>query len=200
MQHWGTERVTECEWRHAPEARGGLWRIERKLESWVQDAKQEGSTFGARRGEANSRPMGATRYGGQMNDSIEDCVSPPYVETFNSKLIKRFRIWTRSRYVFSNFEIPMFFIWSSVMNIVCPFRTCPYSCIWLCNTIFDRAVRFEVSFTPINAYSRTARMWHGKIRWDAETIFFKGFQRMPFSQAMKLTFISLTAYNVYTWI
>ena len=28
------ETAEECEWRHAPEARKGLWRIERKLESW----------------------------------------------------------------------------------------------------------------------------------------------------------------------
>ena len=55
----------------------------------------------------------------------QHCVSPPYVETFNSKLIKRFCTWTRGRYAFSNSEIPMF--------IICLFRTWPYSCIWLCN-------------------------------------------------------------------
>ena len=27
----------------------------------------------------------------------------------------------------------MFFLCSIVMNIICPFRTWPYSCIWLCN-------------------------------------------------------------------
>ena len=46
---------------------GGLWRIERKLESWILDAKRGGSTFGARRREANFRPMGAAQDGGQMN-------------------------------------------------------------------------------------------------------------------------------------
>ena len=34
-------------------------RIKRKFQSWVLDAKREGSTFGARRREANVRPMGA---------------------------------------------------------------------------------------------------------------------------------------------
>ena len=54
--------------------------------------------------------MGAARYRGQMNKTAEqDCVSPPYVETFNSKLIKRFRAGTRSRYVFSNLVNPMFY-------------------------------------------------------------------------------------------
>ena len=34
--------------------------------------------------------MGTARDGGQMNKiCIEDCVSPPYVETFKSKLIKK---------------------------------------------------------------------------------------------------------------
>ena len=37
--------------------------------------------------------------------------------------IKRFRTWTRSRYVFLNFKIPMFFICSIVMNIICLFST-----------------------------------------------------------------------------
>ena len=62
----------------------------------------------------------------------------------NSKLIKRFRNWTRDRYVFSNSEIPLFIIWSIVMNIIFPFRTWPYSCIWLRNniplTLFERVV------------------------------------------------------------
>ena len=35
--------------------------------SWVLDAKREGSTFGARRREANVHPMRAARDGGQMN-------------------------------------------------------------------------------------------------------------------------------------
>ena len=66
---------------------------------------------------------GRSSWGPNELDSIENCVSPPYVETFNSKLIKRFRSWTRSLYVFSNSEIPMFFIDSIVMNIICPFLT-----------------------------------------------------------------------------
>ena len=45
-------------------------------------------------------------------------------------LIKRFRTWTRSSYVFLRF---LFFIYSIVMNITCLFCTWPYSCIWLHN-------------------------------------------------------------------
>ena len=72
--------------------------------------------FWARSGETILRAMGAVQDRGQMDKTAYwDCVSPPYVETFNSKLIKRFRTWTRSRYVFLNFEIPMFFICSMYM-------------------------------------------------------------------------------------
>ena len=38
--------------------------------SWVLDAKREGSTFGARRREANLRHMGAARDGVQMNKTV----------------------------------------------------------------------------------------------------------------------------------
>ena len=109
-------------------ARRFMWEFEER-QSWVQDAKREGSIFGALRREANLLPMEAardeacSRWGPNEQDSIEDCVSPPYFETFNSKFIKRFCTWTRSRYAFSNFEIPVFFIYSIVMNIICPFPT-----------------------------------------------------------------------------
>ena len=59
--------VTGCGRRHAPEARGGLCENLKKVTGWVLDAKPEGSTFGARRREANLRPIGAARDGGQMN-------------------------------------------------------------------------------------------------------------------------------------
>ena len=102
---------------------------QRFVEIWTKlresrlDTGRRRSTFGARRREANLRPMGdRSRWGPNELDSI-DYVSLPYVETFNSKLMKRFRTWTRSRYVFSNIEMPMFFLCSIVMNIICPFRT-----------------------------------------------------------------------------
>ena len=63
--------------------------------------------------------MGGGRSSWEPNelDSIENCVSPPYVETFNWKFIKRFRTWTRSRYVFSNSGIPMFYRYEHAMSI-----------------------------------------------------------------------------------
>ena len=41
----------------------------------------------------------------------------------------------------------MFFICSIVMNIICPFRTWPYSCIWLCN------------INTIDINTRLAKVW-----------------------------------------
>ena len=74
----------------------GTRRQTRRIDFWSSQTRGERALY-----------EGRSRRGPNEWDSIEDCVSPPYVETFNSKLIKRFRTWTRSRYVFSNSEIPM---------------------------------------------------------------------------------------------
>ena len=98
--------------------------------SRVLDAKREWSILelaGARRTCARWGPL---ELGAKWIRQHRRCVSPPYVETFNSKLIKRFRTWTRSSYVFLRF---LFFIYSIVMNITCLFCTWPYSYIWLRN-------------------------------------------------------------------
>ena len=47
------------------------------------------------------------------------CISLPYVETFNSKVIKGFVPELRSRKCFSCFGIPMFYAY---MNILCTFH------------------------------------------------------------------------------
>ena len=61
----------------------------RKIDFWSSQTRGELAPYGGR-----------SRWGLNEYDSKEDCVSPPYVETFNSELIKRYRIQTRSRYVF----------------------------------------------------------------------------------------------------
>ena len=132
--------MTECEWRHAPEARRGLWRIERKLESWVLDAKRGGSIFGARRREANMRPMGPLEMGAiWIRQHRRLCLSSlcrnlllkvnKKVSYLNKKSLRVFEF--RDSYVLS-------FLYM-VMNIrfpfhpFRPFRTWWYSCIWLWN-------------------------------------------------------------------
>ena len=107
--------VTGYGWRQAPEVHGDLCENLKKVR--VQDTRRRRSTFGACRREANVRPMGGSSWGPNESDNIEDCVSPPYVETFNSKLRKRFRTWTRSCYVFSNSEIYMFYCYEHSMSI-----------------------------------------------------------------------------------
>ena len=110
--------VTRCGWRHAPEARRGLYENLKKVRESSTRRQTRRIDFWSSQTQGKLAPYeGRTWW--RPNDSIEDCVSPPYVETFNSKLIKRFRTWTRSRYVFSNSEIPMFFICTIVMNIIC---------------------------------------------------------------------------------
>ena len=62
-----------------------LGRIERKSRELKLDAEWGGSTFGAR----------STRWGPDGEASIKRLCLSPYVETFNSKVIKRFRTWTK---------------------------------------------------------------------------------------------------------
>ena len=47
------------------------------------------------------------------------CISLPYVETFNSKVIKGFVPELRSRYVFFVFQIPMFYIYIYIYMYIC---------------------------------------------------------------------------------
>ena len=53
------------------------------------------------------------------------CISLPYVETFNSKVIKSFVPELRSRYVFFVFR-DSYVLCMYVMNIICSFHTYPY--------------------------------------------------------------------------
>ena len=91
------KRVEVCVriWR---EKGSGTRRQTRRIDFWSSQVRGERAPYGGR-----------TRLGPNEWDGIENCVSPPYVETVNSKLIKRFRTWTRSRYVFPNFEIYMLY-------------------------------------------------------------------------------------------
>ena len=73
---------------------GRILRFRRKLRELKLDAERGGSSFGAHWGETNLRAMGAALDRGQMKKH-KILWSRPYVETFNSKLIKGFRTWTK---------------------------------------------------------------------------------------------------------
>ena len=100
----------ECGWRRAPEARGGFWK---KSVSWVLPREKTVSF----RLLAEARPVALWRVphemgGGDGKVIIERLrISLPYVETFNSKVIKGFVPELRSRYLFSCFGIPMFYVY-----------------------------------------------------------------------------------------
>ena len=118
-------RATECGWRHAPEARrgfGGFWKSH-----WVElspASEEDGWLSLARRSQANGLVASATRVEGADGKVIIErlCISLPYVETFNSKVIKGFVPELRSRYVFFVFRdsnvLCIYF-----MNIICTFHT-----------------------------------------------------------------------------
>ena len=71
----------------------------RRFDFWGSLRQDEYARYGRR-----------ARWGLDEKDSIEKLCLSPYVETFNSKIIKGFVPKQRSRYVFSNFEIPMIFV------------------------------------------------------------------------------------------
>ena len=120
--------VTGCEWRHAPEERGGFGGLRRKLESWKLDTERGGSTFGARWGETNLRAMGAARDGGKWKRQHRKIVSLSLCwKTFKLKDNKRFVPEQRSRNVFFVFRdsYVLTFLYM-VMNIPCTFRIFMY--------------------------------------------------------------------------
>ena len=138
--------VTQCEWRHAPEARGGFWEILKKSVSWDNTLDEDGWLFEKvselRRDLPRGKTVGfrlltetfvagATRVGGGGRwKSQNRKIMPlsPYVEKpLNSKVIKSFVPEQRSRYVFFEFRDRMFYVymkWTSHVHFA-------YSCIWL---------------------------------------------------------------------
>ena len=122
-------RAKECGWRHAPEARGrfcGFWKSQivelssaSGEDSWLSLASWS---------QASGLVVGATHVvGGADGKVITErlCISLPYVETFNSKVIKGFVPELRSRYVFFVFR-DSYVLCRYVMNILCTFHTYPY--------------------------------------------------------------------------
>ena len=121
---------SKCEWRHAPEARGGFSDLKKKL-SWrrprkktvgfrlLAKARPVAFVADAARGEVGGRWKSQNRKSMYLSPSVE--------EPLNSKVIKSFVPELRSRKCFSCFEIPMFYviyIWTLYVHF-------PHSRIWL---------------------------------------------------------------------
>ena len=101
---------------------------------------------------AEARPVafvaGAARdCGADGKASIErSCISLPYVETFNSKVIKGFVPELRSRYVFFVFQ-DSYVLCIYVMNILC---TCHVAILWLCyKTTVQYFTHYTMRTTPL---------------------------------------------------
>ena len=84
-------RATENGWRHAPEARGEFWKF------WKSQLVESRTGHRTRRVD--------------FRQNRKNVYLSSYVETFNSKVIKGSVPELRSRYVFSCFGIPMFYVY-----------------------------------------------------------------------------------------
>ena len=114
----------ECGWRHAPEARGGFggfWKSQ-LVGLRTRHRTRRVDFRGSQRRDEFARYVRRTRWGADGKARIERmCISLPYIETFNSKVIKGFVPELRSRYVFFVFR-DSYILCIYVMNILCTFR------------------------------------------------------------------------------
>ena len=118
--------ASKCEWRHAPEARRGLWEIWKSQLSW--DLHREKTVDFRLLAEALGRCRARWGMGRWKSQNRKNVYLSPYVEEpLNSKVIKSFVPELRSRKCFSCFEIPMFYviyIWTLYVHFT-------HSRIWL---------------------------------------------------------------------
>ena len=117
-----------CEWRHAPEARGGfgeIWKSHLVELRWVLPRKKTVDFCLLAETLDRCRSRWGCRWKSQNRKNVY--LSPYVEEPLNSKVIKSFVPELRSRKCFSCFEIPMFYVhmlWTSHVYFT-------YSCIWL---------------------------------------------------------------------
>ena len=105
--------ATECKWHYAPEARRGFWGFWKSLLVELSpDSEEDGWLSLARRsqvsglcGGCRTRSGGGNRWKGHNRKNV---YLSPYVETFNSKVIKGFVPELRSRKCFSWFLCSMY--------------------------------------------------------------------------------------------
>ena len=115
--------VRECRWRHTLEARGGYWGFWKS--QWVEFCLGRRRLAFACLPKPGQWPCGRCHtcwWGADGKVIIERlCISLPYVETFNSKVIKGFVPELRSCYVFFVFR-DSYVLCLYVMNLLCMFH------------------------------------------------------------------------------
>ena len=72
-----------------------IWGISKKVRELKLDSGRDGRLSGKQRRDEFARHGCPTRLGPDDKDGIVRLCLSPYVETFNSKVIKRFRTWTK---------------------------------------------------------------------------------------------------------
>ena len=131
--------ASKCEWRHAPEARGGFWEFWKSQLVELSPASGENGWLSlARRNQASGlcggcRTRCRVRWKSQNRKNVY--LSPYVEEPLNSKVIKI--------KCFSCFEIPMFYVYI-YMNIM----SISHIRIWLCNMgihIFPKSISPKVN-------------------------------------------------------
>ena len=87
------KRVTKCGWRHAPEVRGRFWVFRRKLRELNLDAERGGGVrlLGLAEARRICTPWVPHEIRARWRSQHKKIVSL----SFNSKVIKRFRTWTK---------------------------------------------------------------------------------------------------------
>ena len=95
--------ASKCDWRHAPEARGGFGEFWRKLGELSSASGEDGWLSPARGGLGQvSHVFWGGRWKSQNRKNVY--LSPYVEEPLNSKLIKSFVLELRSHYVFFEFR------------------------------------------------------------------------------------------------
>ena len=109
--------VTECGWRHAPEERGGFLENLKKVCRVETGHRTRRLTFACSRRPSWRVPhvLGWDRWKNQHRNIVP--LSPYVEEPLNSEVIKSFVLEQRSCKCFSNFEIPMFYLYGHSMYV-----------------------------------------------------------------------------------
>ena len=162
--------ASKCEWRHAPEVRGGFREFWRKLVELRLDTKRDSWLLQAHEALWQVSHEMEGRWKSQNRKIVP---LSPYVEKpLNSKVIKCFVPEQRSRKCFSCFEIPMFYvicviyIWTSHVHFA-------YSCIWLWYNILNKKLGRLLMWRP--GHVCCLDLWHINLcrLFNAKSIFIK---------------------------
>ena len=117
--------LTQCEWRHTLEARGGFWEILKKSVCWVEMRPATGEDVWLSLAHGDLFGRCHTCWGWQSQNRKILPLSPYVEEPLNSKAIKYFVLERRSRYVFFEFR-DSYVLCIYVMNAPCTFSIFMY--------------------------------------------------------------------------